>query len=218
MAADQAAGLRRRRAGQPLRCSHCFFDAADSTIELAQALQRRGQTVLLVDAGGRLFAGAATRSLFGWEQQLERGALHTVALACGDGWYAPGVQADHPALRGVVGGYDHVLFDTRPDQLASMPGATHAVVLELGAGQGALLHAYALLKTLSRLGRGLCVGLLGDPAACARVRETCGHFLDPRFNRALYSVAHDNDAFAALAVRMTGEEASLEARYKTGIT
>lgn len=212
MAADQAAGLRRRRAEQPLRCSHCVFDAADSTRQLAQALQRRGQTVLLVDACGRMFAGAAPRSLFGWKQQLDRGALHTLALACGDGWYAPGVQADHPALRRVVERYDHVLFDTRPDRLGLMPGATHAVALEVGAAQESMLHAYALLKTLSRLDGGVRVGLLGDPADCARVRAACGHFLDPRFDRSLYSVAHGNDAFAALAVRMAGEEASLEAR------
>ncbi len=218
MAADQAAGLRRRRAGPPPRCSHCFFDAADFTLELAQALQRRGQTVLLVDACGRMFAGASTRSLFDWKQQLDRGALHTLALACGDGWYAPGVQADEAALRGVVEGYDHVLFDTLPDQLALMQGATHAVALEVSDAQRSMRRAYALLKTLSRLGEGLRVGLLGDPVACARVQAACSHFLDPLFNRGLYSVAHEDDAFAALAVRMAAEEASLETRYKTGKT
>ena len=79
-----------------------------------------------------------------------------------------------------------------------------------------MLQAYALLKTLSHLEGRVSIGLLGDAVACDQLQAACRSFLDPEFNQAVYSVAHEVDAFAALAVRMAGEETGLTARYKTG--
>ena len=214
MPADQAAGLRRRSARQPLRCIQCFFDSAQSTSRLALALHQRGWTALLVDARGRLLADAPARSLFGWRQQLERGQLHTLPLPHGGGWHAPGARADDPALVGIAQGYDAVVFDAGPtrDGLALMPGAAHAVVIEVNAAHESMLRAYALLKTLSRADGVRSIGLLGAAAACDRVCAVCGHFLDRRFAHAIYSAAHEDGVFAALAVRMANEEASPTAR------
>lgn len=215
MPADQAAGLRRRRARQPPHCIHCYFDAAESTPRLAQALHRRGWTSLLIDACGRIFADAP-RSLFDWKQQLERGQLHTLPMPYGEGWYAPGIQGDEPALMAAARGHDCVVFDVRPNapDWSPLPGAAQAVILEVNAQPASTLRGYALLKTLAHSGASISIGLLGDAAACDHLLAACGRFLDPVFTRAVYSVAHEDDAFAALAVRMAHEETGLTARYK----
>lgn len=219
MPADQAAGLRRRLAQQPPCCVHCFFDAAESTIRLAQALHRRGWSSLLIDTCGRVFAGSPTRSLFDWPQQLERGQLHTLPMPYGDGWFAPGIRGDEPALMTIAQGYDCVVFDASlnaPDWVP-LPGAAQVIILEVSAVHAAL-HGYALLKTLSHSKAAFSVGLLGDAAACDHLQAACKQFLDPVFTRAVYSVAHEDDAFTALAVRMADEETGLTARYKTEST
>jgi hypothetical protein len=220
MPADQAAGLRRRCALQPLRCIACFFDTAASTVRLAHALHRHGLTSLLVDTRGRVFADSPTRSLFDWRQQIARGQLHTLPLPFGDGWYAPGMQGDEPELRTLAQGYDCLLLDAGPDasEWTPLPGASHAIALEVDASHASMLQGYALLKTLSCRGGQTTVGLVGDAAACTRLQAACSAFLDPLFCRSLYSVAGEGDAFAALAVRMAGEETGLTARYKTGNT
>lgn len=216
MPADQAAGLRRRSAWQPVRCIHGFFDSAGSTIRLAQALHRLGRVSLLVDMQGRLFADSPARSLFGWRQQLARGQLHTLPLPCGEGWHAPGMRADEPALLNLASGYDQVVFDDRICEagVVLMPGAAPAVAIEVR--RDSMQRGYALLKTLSQAGGSFGIGLLGDPDACDRVRAACSHFLEQRFAQAVYSVAHEDDAFAALAIRMADEETRLTTRYKTG--
>ena len=217
MAPDQAAGLRRRRARQPPPCIHCFFDAAGSSARLAQALRRRGLYSLLIDARGRIFSDYPTRSLFDWKQQLERGQPHRLPMPYGDGWYAPGIRGDEPALMAVARDYDCIVFDARPDapDWAAPPGAAQAVVLEVNATNASSLQGYALLKTLAHSGVSFSVGLLGDAAACEHLQAACKKFLDPAFGRAVYSVAREDDAFAALAVRMAHEETRPTARYKT---
>jgi hypothetical protein len=221
MAADQAAGLRRRNARQPARCIHVFSDSADATIRLAQALTRRGRAALVVDACGRLFADSPTRSLFDWKQQLARGQLQTLPLACGEGWYAPGVRTDEPALRGALQAYDDALFDglASSSGVAWMPDAARAAIVEIGPAHDALLRAYGVLKTLARMEHDFPVCLLGDAAACERVRAACEQFLPQGFSRTIYSTAHEDDAFAALAVRMVqrGDEPA-RSLNKTGNT
>jgi hypothetical protein len=214
--ADQAAGLRRRRTQQPPPCIHCFFDAAESTIRLAQALHQRGWTSLLIDACGRVFADSPTRSLFGWKQQFERGQVHTLPMPYGDGWYAPGIQGDEPALLAIARGYDCVVFDAslNAPEWAPLPGAAQVIILEVNAMHASTLQGYALLKTLFSSGAASSVGLLGDAGACNQLQAACKQFLDPAFNRAVYSVAHEDDAFTALAVRMAHEETGLTARYE----
>ena len=207
MAADQAHGLRRRARLQPLRAIHCFFDAADSTVRLARALHRRGWTSLLVDTRARASADSPARSLFDWRQQIARGQLHTLPMAYGSRWHAPGLRGDEPALAGLAQGHDCLLLDEgHAPAWAPPPGAAHTLVIEATATQASLLHGYALLKTLSALGGAASVGLLGDAGACDRLQAACAQFLDPAFCRAVYSVADEVDAFAALAARMTSEE------------
>ena len=213
MPADQAAGLRRRGVQQPLPSTLCFFESADSTVHLAHALHQMGRESLLIDMQGRLFAASTTRSLFDWKRQLERRQLQTLPQTYGQGWYAPGVQVDEPALHGMALAFDHVIFDAgwRGGALGLQPGVTHTVALEIQHTDESMRHAYALLKTLAHLGGASCVGLLGDTVACERVRAACCQFLEQRFVQVLFSVAHEDDAFAALAVRMVDEETSLRA-------
>lgn len=207
MPADQAAGLRRRSARQPVRCLHCFFDAALSSTRLAQALHQMGLISLLIDMRGRVFANASTRSLFNSRQQLERGALCTLPQIYGDGWYAPGIQSDEPCLRTAAQGYDCVVFDAGPIRagLVLWPGAFHGVIIEIRAPQDSMLRAYTLLKSLCHADAPVRIVLLGDPAACDHVRAACSRFLDPSFTQAVHSVAHEEDAFAALAIRIVAE-------------
>jgi len=218
--ADQAAGLRRRRAQQPPCCIHAFFDSAESARRLAQALHQRGLTSLLVDTQGRVFADSPTRSLFDWRQQIARGQLHTLPQPYGDGWHAPGVQADEPALTTIAQGYDCLLFDASlnaPDW-TPLPGVAQILIIEVNATHASVLQGYALLKTLFHLGSRASAGLLGNAAACAQLLAACKQFLEPAFAQVLYSVAHEDDAFTALAVRMADEETRLMARYKTEST
>jgi hypothetical protein len=205
--ADQAQGLRRRSQLQPLRAIHCFFDAAESIVRLAQALHRRGWTSLLVDTRARVFADSPARSLFDWRQQIARGHLHTLPMSYGNGWDAPGLRGDEPALARVAQEHDCLLIDAgHASDWTPLPTVAQTLVIEANAAQASLLQGYALLKTLSSQGGGISVGLLGDAAACARLQAACAQFLDPALCRNLYSVAGEVDAFAALAARMTSEE------------
>lgn len=175
--------------------------------------------MLLVDAQERLFSALTTRNLFDWRRQLERGQLLTLPLPYGDGWRAGGVSADEPALSIAARRYDVVLFDTAVEdrELAAMPGATLAAAVEVHASADSLRHAYRVVKTLAQLPAVSGVGLLGDPAGCARVLAASSAFLAPAFSETVYSAAGEDDAFAALAVRMIAEETSLTARYNKGI-
>lgn len=211
---DQAAGLRRRSARTPCGCMYCFFDTAEWTDKLAAALQQSERTSLLIDRRGRLFAGASTRSLFDWKQQLERGEVHTLSLDHGDGWYAPGVRADDPGLRDVARAYDHLLLDeeTSGAELILMPDANHTFLIEVQPAQESMLRAYTLLKSLSHAAGEGNVSLLGDQTACAHVLSTAGRFLPQPFVQAIDCVAHVDTAFSLLAVRMPSEETSRLAR------
>jgi len=215
--ADQAAGLRRRNASQLQRCIHVLSDSAASTPRLAHALHQRGWTVLLVDASGRLLADASPRALFDWRQQLARGQAQTLPMPYGDAWHAPGVQADEPALTALARRYDCLLFDARPDAADWMPrpDSAHTLVLDMRPEAAAVQRGYAWLKTVSSLGGRVSVGLLGDADACDRLQAACTRFLDPAFAGGVFSVAHEVDAFAALAVRMAVEETHLMARSAT---
>ena len=216
MATDQAAGLRRRSTRQAFACIHCWFDSAESTVKLAQALYLRGATSLLVDTSGRVFADSPARSLFDWKQQLQRGQLRMLPQSYGDGWHAPGVRTDEPALLNMAHGYDQLVFDMTADRtdMALMPGATHAAIVEVQATDTSMLRAYARLKTLSHTKALISVGVLGDAAACDHVVAACHRFLELDFAPAIYSVAHEDNAFTALAARMAGGEADRRVRYK----
>ena len=214
MPADQAAGLRRRRARLSPRCLHVFFDSANSTEKLVQALHRRGLRTLLIDVRGRVYADAPARSLFDWRQQLARRQLQTLPMSYGEGWHAPGVRADEPLLAGIAQGYDILVFDEGTGEVgARMPGAARTAIIEVAAAHESLQRAYALLKTLFHLEETPDVVLLGESAACDRVRAACAQFLDGPFAQAILGAGHEDDAFAALAVRMADEETSPSARY-----
>lgn len=214
MPADQAAGLRRRvcPAGQggrqPLRYIHSISDSPNPGVRLAHALYQLGRIPLLIDTQGRLFASSSPRSLFDWRHQLERRQLHTLPQAYCEAWYAPGVRADEPALFGMVGGYDDVIFDSEWDcaDLALLPDVAHTVVMEIGRTDESMRNAYAVFKTLARSGVAFQAGLLGDRLACDHVQAAGRHFLGHEVVHAIFNLANENDAFAALAVRMADEE------------
>lgn len=213
MAADQAAGLRRRGARQSVRCVHCVSDTVECSTRLAQALYRRGWTSLLVDTLGRVFADAPARNLFTWRQQIARGQLHTLPMPYGDGWHAPDMRANEPLLGAIARGYDCLLLDASLNNAGGLlDAAAREVILEVRDGRAPMLQTYALLKGMSRMGAAASVSLLGDSAACARLQAAARQFLDPAFSRALYVTANEDDAFAALAVRMQAEEAGLATR------
>ena len=216
MAADQAAGLRRRHARQSAHHIHCFFNAAVSSTLLMQALHQQGQTVLLVDMHGRLFADQPARSLFDWKQQLARGQLHTWPQPGGYGWYAPGIRLDAPHFQTALRHYDCVLFDAGPigNDIALTPGALNTLVIEIEASTDSMMRAYRLLKTLSHAGNSPKIGLAGDAMACAHVLAACCHFLGQYFARDIYNAARKDDALAALAGRMTNEETHRMTRCK----
>lgn len=213
VAADQAAGLRRnasaagRQTRRSPRCITSLSAAAGSSLRLADALRRLGQSVLLADASGRLFAGASPRSLFDWKHQLERRQLQTLPQRFGDGWYAPGVSADDPALPVVASDYDQVILDRGWDGDLAVPrGAVHAVVIAIDRSGESMQRAYAVLKTLACFRHTVSVSLLGEPAACDHVLAAASRFLDPRFAQSIFNAADEDDAFAALAVRIASEE------------
>ena len=214
MAADQAAGLRRHHGHRPVRCIHAFFDTAESATQLARALHRLGRTSLLIDTCGRAFSGSTTRSLFDCQQQLARNHLHLLPMPFGNAWPARGVRADNPALMTVARDYDCLLFDVCPEAPDWIPlvGASHAVVLQVKHQRASMLHGFSILKTLSRLSDPVRVLLLGEADACDHFQAACTRFLDPSFSRSVYSVAREDDVFAALAVRMAEEETSPLAR------
>ena len=221
MPADQAAGLRRRAARLPQRCIYCFSDSAVPSVRLARALHQLGHVPLLVDTHGRLFSASSPRSLFDWRHQLEHRQLHAVPQPYGDGWHAPGMRADAPALPGVASGYDFLMFDSGwgGTEISLLPGGAHTVVMEIRGGDESMLSAYAVIKTLAHSGEAFGLGLLGDRDACDQLRDTACHFLGERVAGAIFSVANEDDAFAALAVRMAGEETGLSAcSNKTGNT
>lgn len=204
---DQAAGLRRRKLAAPPHCILGLFESGASARQLVLALHARGQTQLLVDATGRLQSDAP-RSLFDWRQQLARGQLHACTQPYGDDWHAPGVAVDALGLSDVAQRYAAVVFDLglRPGRLALMRGARHSAVVEVGASQDAMQHSYVLLKTLAHAHGINQIGLIGDVDACTRVSEACARFLGGGGAPEVHCVAGEDEPFAALAVRMAGEE------------
>ena len=127
--ADQAAGLRRRGAQQPLACVLCFFDSAATTEQFAHALHRFGRVCLLVDLRGHLFADSPARNLFDWQQQIERGQLHTQSQASARAGLRPGCGWMNRlcAVRRRVTIRCCSIWEPNPDDLVLMPGALHAV-------------------------------------------------------------------------------------------
>lgn len=220
MPADQAAGLRRRRSSRAARYLHCLSDSTATCMGLTQALHQKGLATLLIDTLGRQFAPSSPRSLFDWKQQLARGQMHLLSLAHGDGWVAPGVQADDPALQRVAQSYDCVVFDRLPDGagLDWMTGAEHVLVLAVQFTPDSMLKIYAVLKTLAGMDGVREVILWGEAEACDHVRAACSHFLGQQFAQAIYNDLHEDHAFAGLAARMASEETGRKARYKTGNT
>lgn len=214
---DQAAGLRRRAARLATRAVMVFSASPQSAPRLAEAFHAHGRVVLLIDMQDRQFSASA-RNLFGWRQQLERGQALTLPMPYGDGWRAPGVRLDEPALAALARRYDLVVVDAAPNarELVLMPDATHLAAIEVQGSVESLHYAYRLVKTLAQRPAVAGVGLFGDAAACARVLAASGNFLAPAFSDTVCSVAAETDAFAALAVRMSAEEGRLTALNNKG--
>lgn len=205
MAADQAAGLRRRRAAGPPRCIHLVSASSEPAQRLLRVLGAHGLETLLIDTQGRLFA-AAPRSLFDWRQQLARQQLHTLPMAGGRGWHAPGLSWEAPGFDALATRYDCLVLDqdvTAPT-MPGLPQRGQVVMLEVASAS--LRHAYAWLKTLSHAGAAPEIVLFGEAATGARLLATSRNFLDAAFVQKIGDALPENDAFAALAVRIAGEE------------
>ena len=216
MPVDQAAGLRRRRSGQAVRMIHCLSESTATSFQFMQALHRKGLAVLLVDTQARLFSQSAPSSLLSWQMQLERGQLHLLPLAQGDGWVAPGIRGDESALHSAAQRYDCMMFDRLLDDTALAAGADCIVLIDVQPAPESMLRCYAMLKTLAAAGATCSVVLVGDVGACRHVRAACSRFLGQPFAQALYNDLHEDHVFAALAARMAGEETGRKARYITG--
>ena len=204
MPADQAAGLRRRRRGLAPLCIQCVGDTADGLLRVARACHRGGRSPLVVDTCGRLFAGDAPRTLFDWPRQIGQGRLLTLPLDAATGWLAPGVRADAPGLSEAVRTYDTLIFDSSPHAAAArLPGARQ--ILWLTVRPDTRHEIYALLKTHAAAGPFDAI-LSGDSTACARVKAACARYLGAPSAGTVASIPDEDDAIAALAARMTGEE------------
>lgn len=205
MAADQAAGLRQRRADRAARRLCLVSPALAPTRQLVPALARRGLRALMIDTGGRHFA-QLPRSLFDWRRQLADGNLQTAAIPGGEAWLAPGVDAETPDLATVAARYDWLIFDASPSAVNVLAYLATADVLVLDVGHATLDPAYRMLKTLAHAGWGGEPVLLGESAACRRVEAACRQFLGVAFAQKIGNLAGEADAIAALAGRMAGEE------------
>lgn len=210
MAADQAAGLRRRQTARAAPCIHLHSPQSATAHRLLEALSRQGLDTLLIDAQGR-HLGHAPRSLFDWRQQLARRQLHLHALPAGTAWHAPGVETDTAALAMLSARHDCLVVDHPLDMgsVAALPSPGHVRVLDVSPAD--VKPAYRLLKTLAHLACGADILLLGEAAACAQLEAACRQFLDAKHAQRIGSLAQETDAFAALAVRMAGEETGPQA-------
>lgn len=128
----------------------------------------------------------------------------TLPLDAGVGWHAPGVRADAPGLEQAVRAYDTLIFEsTLHAAAAHLPGARPALLLAVRPAT--LNEVYALLKTRAAAGPFDAI-LYGDPTACERVRAACVRYLGSASADAVDCIRNEDDAIAALAARMTGEE------------
>lgn len=214
MRPDQAAGLRRRQGSAP-RCIHCFSSSGATGVRLAVALHRCGWNVLRVDTVARASNRMPARSLFDWRRQLARRQVSLLPMAHGDAWHAPGMQADVPEFATLAPHYDALLLevDSCCDAWRAMPGADNRIVIELAADTLALRQAYALVKTLCSEQAGCEVSLVGDALACRRLQDAAERFLGASCAQTLSCFAHEIEPFAALAIRMAGEEKGHDARH-----
>ena len=101
MPADQAAGLRRRSARQPLRCIHCFFDSAriHASGSPRRCIGAAGPRCWSTPAGGYLpiprHAACSTGASSSRADSCTR-----CRMPYGDGWYAPGMQGRRTGVDG----------------------------------------------------------------------------------------------------------------------
>lgn len=215
MPADQAAGLRRQAARIP-RILHCVCDSTASVLQAARALTRQGLRPLVIDTRDRLFGRPAAQTLFDWQHQLARGQILALPLADSLAWHAPGLHASAPGLAAATRHFDVLLLDcTLPDAARRVAGASESAWISVRPDT--LQAVYALLKTRAQ-GGGLPVCLSGDAASCERIRQACLRFLDTTTTAALACIPAEDDAIAALAVRMAHEEPGCQPRYQTGHT
>ncbi|MCA1978597.1 MAG: hypothetical protein LDL19_05105 [Thiobacillus sp.] len=189
-------------------------DAPDCALRVARALAHAGLTPLVVDTRDRLFGKAAPQSLFDWRQQLARRQLLALPLEDVTGWHAPGAHAAAAGLLDAARDYAALVFDCTPADAAATVHGAHESAL-LAVHPGSMQTIYALLKTRAATG-GLDAILTGEPGCCAQVGEACARFLGATVAAAVSCIADENDAIAALAVRMAGEEPGCQPTYRTG--
>lgn len=205
MAADQAAGLRRRQAGRQARRVYVVSAAPNTVRRLLEAGARLGVRALMIDAYGRHLA-RQPQSLFDWRQQLASGQLHTIALGNSEGWWAPGAWTAGPELAVLSARYDWLIFDAPPDAIEALTHLGAGDLLALDVAETSLASFYRLLKTLASHAHAASVVLFGQPAACAHLEAACRRFLGVAYAQKIGNLARETDAIRVLAVRMAGEE------------
>ena len=207
MQADQAAGLRSKSAprGVPQVVS-LLSTPLDWAVHLAQAFQALHHKVLLVDSTGRHSHASKTQFIFGWEQQVARQRLQTIAMKGIDVLHAPGACAGDAAIVQTGAAYDYVLFDgqiLQPDTLNLDPRTPQTLVVALNAHPDALCNTYALIKTLHQNQLAWRVMLLGEPALGEQIISAAAYFMQavsPRLERVnIEADAH----LVALAARIS---------------
>jgi len=200
MSADQAAGLRQRRHAPSPLFLYCIAESAHAAVRAARVLDAAGRRPLVADGHGRLLQPGGARALFDWTQQLARRALLTLPLEDARVWHAPGVRSDSPGLAEALGSYLALVLDC-PAEAAAVPAAAARECLWIEMCPATMQQAYALLKTRSLTG-GIDAILSGDLAAVLRVQAACERFLGSTIAARLHCCDNEEDAIAALAVRM----------------
>ncbi|OYW64820.1 MAG: hypothetical protein B7Y26_10025 [Hydrogenophilales bacterium 16-64-46] len=185
-------------------------------MQAARALTGQGLTPLLIDTRDRLFGRAAAQTLFDWQHQLDRGQILALPLADGLAWHAPGLHVSARGLAEATRHFDVLLIDCTLADIAQYAAGAREQAL-LAVRPDTLQTVYALLKTRAETG-GLPTLLTGEAVSCERIRQACQRFLNATVAAALACIPDEDDAIAALAVRMAHEEPGCQPRYKTGHT
>ncbi len=207
--ADQAAGLRSKRARQGPKVISLLSLPPDWAARLAQALQALNHKILLVDSAGRHTLASKTQFIFGWEQQVARQRLQTITMNGIDVLHAPGACAGDAAIVQTGADYDYVLFDgqtLQPDTLNLDPRTPQTLVVALNAHPDALCNTYALIKTLHQNKLVWHVMLLGESTPGEQIISAAAYFMQ-EVSPSLELVNIEADAhLVALAARISAAE------------
>lgn len=213
MTPDQAAGLRRRAALTPPTALVCAGTSADTATRLAQTLSERGLATLVINTTHPTAAPDPLCNLFDWRVQLQRGELHPLPADYGHVLAAAGARAGEPELIRAAHAFDCVVFDAGQLDASLSVTADCAVVWLTGLPHAGSVAAFALCKTLDRLG-GAPLLVWGDWREFERLRAACDRFLPGMPVAQIEFAASEDAAIAMLAARMAARESRHKVRHQ----